>query len=180
MYLTNCLLNPTVFQADMCLLVLQSGWVQRVQHPVCCKSRAGESCGTGEGCGADPGVRAAAHPTAQLPPGGPQPLQTHGRPAHRPQGGWTSAVRWWVSFLMFHFVPFLIFFRRFTLRPDCLRWRIQSRWGRLLMTSWHRHPWQMQGCCFLPLRLPWQPFSTVPQEPVSVWRGNTFHISDPF
>lgn len=92
------------FQADMCLLILQSGRVQRVQHPVCSKPRAGEPCGPGEGRGADPGVWAAAYPTAQLSSGGPQPLQTHGRPAHRPQGACAYAELWW-GFLYMEISP---------------------------------------------------------------------------
>lgn len=63
---TTFLKLTVLLQADVCVPVLQSGGVQRVLHPVCGQSCAGDPGRTGKGSGADPGVRAAADPTAQL------------------------------------------------------------------------------------------------------------------
>lgn len=76
-----------LFQADVCIPVLQGGRVQRVQHPVRGQSSAGDCCRTREGPGANPWVWAAFNSAAEFSPGCPQPLQTHGGSAHWSQGG---------------------------------------------------------------------------------------------
>lgn len=81
----NCV-RTFLLQADLRIPVLQSGRVQRFQHPVCGQPSAGDPGRAGNGSGTDPGVRAAPHPTTQLPPGGPHPLPTNGGPAYWPQG----------------------------------------------------------------------------------------------
>ncbi len=172
-------------KADVCIPVLQSGWVQRVQHPVCGQPSAGDPGGTGKGSGADPGVWAAADPATQLSPGGPQPLQTHGGPAHRPQGRWSNATLVLMNSHVAtpaHSVVQIIcpvtencclFINVVPLRQDTPCWRTQSHWGRALMTFWPRSPWQTRGCCSRPLRSLWQLFWTAPQEPASTWRGGS-------
>lgn len=76
--------------------VLQSGWVQRVQHPVCGEPCAGKPSRAGKGSGADPRVWTTAHPATQFSPGGPQPLQTNGGATHWPEGVCVWREWWWL------------------------------------------------------------------------------------